>query len=135
MTDKTVKQKIITRITRSKKEVFLRKDFQDLGGYNQVGKILQILIGQNKLIKIGWGLYAKAQISPLTGKPIPRCGINKLVSEALKRLNVETTSSSYERSYNDEKTHQIPTGRVVAVKSRITRKIGYNGKYVIFEYV
>ena len=135
MTDKTLKQRILTRIARSKKEVFLRKDFEDLGGYDQVGRILRILIKQNKLIKIGQGLYAKAQPSPLSGKPIPRRGIKELANEALQRLNVEIVPSSYERAYNDGKTNQVPTGRVIAVKGKIKRQIGYNGKYVTFEYV
>ena len=135
MTDKTLKQRILTRIARSKKEVFLRKDFEDLGGYDQIGRILRILIKQNKLIKIGQGLYAKAQPSPLSGKPIPRRGIKELANEALQRLNVEIVPSSYERAYNDGKTNQVPTGRVIAVKGKIKRQIGYNGKYVTFEYV
>ena len=28
---------------------------------------------------------------------------------------------------------QVPTGRVIAVRSRISRKIGYDGRYVSFE--
>lgn len=106
-----------------------------MGRYDQVGRILQSLTQQNKLIRIGQGLYAKAQVSPLSGKPIPRRGIKELATEALQRLDVETVPSSYERDYNEEKTTQVPTGRVIGVKRKIQRRIGYNGKYVKFEYV
>jgi hypothetical protein len=35
--------------------------------------------------------------------------------------------------YNAGRSTQVPTGRVIAVKSRISRKIGYDGNYVAFE--
>lgn len=133
MRRKTLEQRIALRIVRSKGEVFLRKDFTDLGDYDQVGRILRRLTEQNKLLKIGYGLYAKAQPSPLSGKPAPRRGIQDLATEALNRLKIPTAPSSYERAYASGQTTQVPTGRVIAVKGRITRKIGYSGKSVTFE--
>lgn len=44
-----------------KKNVFLRKDFESLGGYKQVGRALNQLTEEGILIKIGYGLYAKAR--------------------------------------------------------------------------
>ncbi|AMA10663.1 DUF6088 family protein [Picosynechococcus sp. PCC 73109] len=132
---KPLGKRITTRIRRSKKEVFLRKDFSDLGGYDQVGRTLKRLTEEKQLIRIGQGLYAKARVSPLSGKAIPRIGIKELTTEALQRLNVETVPSSYERAYNEGETTQVPTGRVIGVKCRISRKIGYNGKFVKFEHV
>jgi len=37
-------------------------------------------------------------------------------------------------AYNEGRTTQVPTGRVVGVKGRVKRKIGYAGKYITFEY-
>ena len=130
-----VKQRIVEQIDSTPQEVFLRQDFDCLGRYDQVGRTLQSLTKENKLIRIGQGLYAKAQASPLSGKPIPRRGIKELATEALQRLDVETVPSSYERDYNEGKTTQVPTGRVIGVKRKIQRRIGYNGKYVIFECI
>jgi hypothetical protein len=48
---------------------------------------------------------------------------------------VEVVPSSYDRAYNEGKTSQIPTGRVIGVKGRVVRKIGYDGKYVTFEHI
>ena len=132
---RTLEQKIAMRISRSKREVFLRKDFEDLGGYDQVGWCLKNLIKKKQLIKIGYGLYAKATISILNGSVIPRRGIGRITREALSRLGVETAPSSGQRLYNSGKTTQVPTGRVVGVKQHISRKIGYNGIYVTFERV
>lgn len=134
MKRKTLEQRVAQRIARSRQEVFLRQDFADLGGYDQVGRALQLLLAQDKLVKIGYGLYAKAQPSPLSGKPAPRRGIRDLATEALGRLKIPTSPSSYDRAYANGQTTQIPTGRVIAIKGRVSRKIGYNGKYVTFEH-
>ena len=131
----TLEKKVSYRISRMKCEVFVCGDFSDLGGYDQVGRALRFLVKKNKLIKIGYGLYAKATKSPLSGKDIPRVGITELASQALKKLGVEKRSSSFEESYNAGRTTQVPTGRVVGVKSRISRRIGYDGKFVTFERV
>jgi hypothetical protein len=131
---KTLEERIACRITRSKQEVFLRKDFEDIADYDQVGRSLRLLEAKGKIIKIGYGLYAKAAISPLSSRIIPRKGLRDLAIEALKKLNVEVVPSSYDQAYNEGRTNQIPTGRVVGVKGRVTRKIGYEGKYVTFEY-
>lgn len=132
---RTLEQKIALRISRSKREVFLRKDFEDLGDYDQVGRCLKKLIEKKKLIRIGYGLYAKATIGPLTGAMVPRRGISRITQEALRRLGIETAPSSCEQLYNSGKTTQVPTGRVVGVKGRISRKIGYNGISVTYERI
>jgi hypothetical protein len=134
---KTLKQRIERRIQRSKREVFLRSDFENMGrGYDQVGRVLRQLSNEGKIIKIGHGLYAKATIGPISKRPVPRKGIKFVATEALRRLNVVTVPSSYEQAYNQQQTTQVPTGRVIGVvKSRISRKIGYGGKTVTFERV
>ena len=131
---KSVQDRIACRITRSKREVFVRKDFEDIANYDQVGRSLRMLEKKGKVIKIGYGLYAKAAISPLSNRIIPRKSLRDLAIEALKKLNLEVIPSSYDQAYNEGRTTQVPTGRVVGVKGRVKRKIGYAGKYVTFEY-
>jgi hypothetical protein len=134
---RTLKQRIESRIQHSNREVFLRSDFKNMGrGYDQVGRVLRQLSNEGKIIKIGYGLYAKATIGPISKRPVPRKGIKFVATEALRRLNVVTVPSSYEQAYNNQQTTQVPTGRVIGVvKSRISRKIGYDGKTVTFERV
>ncbi|MEA5619268.1 DUF6088 family protein [Cronbergia sp. UHCC 0137] len=131
---KTVQDRIAYRIARSNREVFLRKDFEDIANYDQVGRSLRMLEAKGKVIKIGYGLYAKAAISPLSNRIIPRKSLRDLAIEALTKLNLEVVPSSYDQAYNEGRTTQIPTGRVIGVKGRVTRKIGYQGKYITFEY-
>jgi hypothetical protein len=54
----------------------------------------------------------------------------RVVLEAL-----EVFSSSYDQAYNQGQTTQVPTERVIGVKGRVARKIGYEGKYITFEYI
>jgi hypothetical protein len=129
----TLSYKISSRIQRKKESVFLREDFADLGGYDQVGRCLRELTAQGRLIKIGYGLYAKAKKSSLTGQIVPLAPLPILAKEALERLGVEIAVSRLEQDYNAGLTTQMPTGRLIAVKGRVSRKIGYGGAYVNFE--
>ena len=130
---KPLERRIAARIARKKASVFLRDDFKDLGGYDQVGRGLRRLTAKGQLVRIGYGIYARAVVSPLSGKRVPAKPLPALVVEALSRLDVETAPSSFARDYNAGATTQVPTGRVIAVKGRFSRKIGYNGKYAVFE--
>lgn len=130
----TLEQKITERLIQREDDVFMRKDFQDLGSYSQVGRVLRHLVTQGKLVKIGYGLYARGTSSPLSGQPIPKKPLPELAVKVLERFNIEVEPSSFARAYNEGRTTQVPTGRVIGVKKPISRKIGYNGKYVTFEY-
>jgi len=129
----TLSYKISGRIVRKKDIVFLREDFADLGGYDQVGRILTNLVRAGKIIKIGYGLYAKAKKSSITGEVIPVAPLPTLARAALEHLGVEVAPSALERDYNAGKTTQVPTGRMIAIKGRVNRKIGYGGAYVSYE--
>lgn len=129
----TLNYKIAARIARKNEIVFVREDFADLGGYDQVGRALRELARAGKLIKIGYGLYAKAKKSSLTGEAIPVAALPTLAKAALKRLGIEIAPSALEQDYNAGKTTQVPTGRLIAVKGRVKRKIGYGGAYVSYE--
>jgi len=131
----TLEGKITYRIKRSKTSVFVRDDFKDFGGYDQVGRVLRGLVKQNFLISLGYGTYARSKKSNVSGAVIPERPLPELAKELLKKLGVQTVPSSAERAYNSGKSTQVPTGRVIGVKGRIMRRIGYNGRYVSFEKV
>lgn len=121
------------RIARKKSDVFLRADFQDLGDYDQIGRGLRYLVRQGALLKIGQGLYARATTSPFDGRPIPTKGVSQLVTEALDRVGVQARPTQLQRDYNNGRTTQVPTGRVVGVNKRVRRTIGYDGWTAKFE--
>ena len=129
----SIAELIERRISRSSRNVFLRADFAEFGSYDAVGRALRQMTNAGRLIQIGYGLYAKAERSPLSGKPAPLVGIKRLAAEALKRLGKAVEPSSFERSYNAGRSTQVPTGRTLAVKDRVSRRIGYDGNYVVLE--
>ena len=128
----TLESKVQRRITRKKGDVFLRADFEDLGGYDQIGRVLRDLVRRGQLLKLGYGVYARAIKSPLSGKPMPPKGL-ATVAEAVERLGVKTAPTRLERDYNAGKTTQVPTGRVIGIQGRLRRKLGYNGIALSFE--
>ena len=132
---KPLERRIAARIARRKVNVFLRGDFRDLGGYDQVGRSLRNLTSKGQLVRIGYGIYARAVLAPISGKAIPAKPLPALAVEALVRLDVETAPSTFARAYNAGTTTQVPTGRVIAIKGRFSRRIGYDGKYAVFERV
>jgi hypothetical protein len=133
--NKTLEGRILARIVRKKDSVFLRKDFLDLGGYDQVGRALKHLANNGKLVRIGYGLYSKARVSSLTGETIPSASLPTLAKEALERLGVKIMPSQAELAYNEGRSTQIPTGRLITVKSRVNRKISFKDTTIKYEYV
>src|SRR3989338_7974945 len=86
----TLKSRITLKIRRSNRQVFVRSDFRKLGDYDQVGRVLRNLEAEGEIIKIGYGLYAKARINRLTGRKMLAAegGFDQVALEALKRLQV-----------------------------------------------
>lgn len=129
----TIKYKIMARIARKRSAVFVRDDFNDLSDYDQVGRALKNLTKEGRLIRLGYGVYAKAKKSPINGEAIPIAPLPTLAKEALQRLGVKTSPSRLEQAYNAGKTTQVPTGRLIGVKGRVSRKLGYRGAFVSYE--
>jgi len=132
MYTETLETRIINRIKRKRGDVFLRSDFKDLGGYDQVGRVLRDLVRKGMLLKVSHGLYTRAVKSPFSENPVPPKGLETL-TEALRRVGVEIVETRLEREYNAGLTTQVPTGRVVGVRRRVRRKIGYDGINLSFE--
>lgn len=134
---RTLLERILLRIKKSKDNSFILRDFNDLVkeyDYDQVLRVLRILVRKGTLIKIGRGIYAKTRIFS-NGFVAPNATIGDLAEEALQKLGVKTDKSTYWREYNADLSTQIPTGRVIAVNKRVRRNIGYNGFDISFEQI
>lgn len=131
----TLKSRMKYRLSRSKDTVFTPPDFLDLSGRDQVGRVLRELMQEGIVIRFGYGLYAKAEKSPYSGKIIPMKPLPALAEEALRKIGVKVVSSTANNLYNSGKSTQVPTGRVIGVKGRVSRKMGYNGQSVKLEHV
>lgn len=130
--------KVEARIKRSlsarKDEVYVREDFARFGSASQVSRAISHLLEEGRLVRLGVGIYAKAKKSVLTGKPIPVRPVESLAPAALKKLGVTARPSRLTEAYNAGRTTQLPAGMVVNTGNRrISRKIGFGGRYVEYE--
>ena len=67
----STEERVERYLLRSKDNVFVRKDFEKFGGYDQVGRALRCAVQKGLLVKAGYGVYVKARESSVTGKPVP----------------------------------------------------------------
>jgi len=133
MSAQTVRDRVIRSIGRSSAEVFLRGDFEQIGGYAQVGKALNALTSEGRLVRLGYGVYAKAQPSTLSGKSVPRKPLESLVRETLEKLAVTPEPGRAAREYL-EGSQQIPARVTYNTGSRrISRKLTVGREQVAFE--
>jgi len=132
---KTLESRVKYRISRSRDRVFLPADFADLGGRDQVGRVLRYLIRNGEVVKIGYGLYAKASYSNLFNKTQPITTLPELAKEALTKLGIKTAPTYFEKMYNERKSTQVPTGQVIGIQDRVSRKIRYGTSEIVYERV
>lgn len=111
----------------------LRKDFDDLASYRQISRVIAKFVVQNKLVKIGAGIYAKSYISKYSDIPLIKNGTDTTFREALTRLGVAFESGTAEKEYNEGKSSQVPVKNIVKLKNRCRRRIGYRNCKLIFE--
>jgi hypothetical protein len=114
--------------------VFRPADFLAFGSEASVKRALKELTNIGILVRLGVGIYAKAKPSVISGKPIPAQPLEILGPQALAKLGIRPRQSLQTAEYNAGRTTQVPTGIVVNVgKQRISRKIGFNGKFLQYE--
>jgi hypothetical protein len=135
MRKKTLREKIEGRIARKQDDVFLTREFGDLGGEDQVIRALRALIKDGKLVKLGYGVYGRAVVSRLSGKPMlysPN-GFAGASRQALTKLGVKWEPSEAERAYNERRSTQIPVNSVVRVRGRFSRQLRYGDSELVLE--
>ena len=112
---------------------FCARISDDLGGYDQVGRALRKLVRKGRLLKLGYGIYTRATRSPFIDKPLPTEGAARAARRRWRVLASRPRRPGLEQRYNAGKTTQVPTGRVVGVRGRVRRKIGYDGVPLSYE--
>ncbi len=133
---KTLREKIEARIARRKGEdVFLTREFSDLGGEDQVLRVLRGIVREGQLARLGYGVYGRAFKSSLTGKPVLRTtdGFIGAARQALDKLGVKWELTEAQRAYNEGRSTQIPVNPVVRVKGRFSRHLRYGNSELTLE--
>jgi hypothetical protein len=133
---KTLSKKIEERIARTPgDDVFLPREFLRLGGEDQVLRALRSLVRKGRLVRLGYGVYGRAVISRLSGKPMlysPN-GFTGAARQALDKLGVEWEPAEAERAYNEGRSTQVPVNPVVRVKGRFSRQLRYGNSELVLE--
>ena len=130
----TLEERIEMSLKRSASKVFLRKDFNKFGGYDQVGRALRSVVNKGLVIKAGYGVYVKAKKSSLTGKPIPVIPLIEIGIDTLNKLGVKPQLGLAAKDYQDGKTTQVPVSAVLNIgSSRVCRRIGFGNKLIRYE--
>lgn len=130
----TMQERIERSLCRSEDVVFVRKDFDRFGGYDQVGRVLRDVIKKGLLVKAGYGLYVKARPSGITGQPVPVLSLVEIGMKALSKLGVAADLGRAAKAYMAGETTQMPMATVVNVgKARVSRKIGFGKQHVRYE--
>ena len=129
-----ISDRIQRSVANRKDGVIVRSELKSFGSPAQVGLALRGLVERGALVRLGVGVYAKAKPSVLTGKPIPIRPVEVLGPQALTKLGVKFEQGRITKAYNSGASTQVPSGIVLNTGDRrVTRKIGFNGKYIEYE--
>jgi hypothetical protein len=133
---KTLREKIEKRIARRRREdVFLPREFADLGGEDQVLRVLRNLVRNKRLVRLGYGVYGRAVVSRLSGEAILNSanGFLGAARQALSKLGVAWEPTEAERAYNERRSTQVPVNPVVRIKGRFSRRLRDGNLELILE--
>ena len=134
MPQSTVKDKVIAKIKRSPSSVFLRKEFDRLGDYRQVSRAINEAVAIGLLVKVGFGLYAKARPSTISGKPVPTAPLLNIGLEVMQKIGVKADVGKDAVALREGRSTQIPMLPIINVgKARVSRKIAVGSRQVVYE--
>ena len=133
---RTLRERVESPIAERRDDACLTLEFTDLVGERQVLRALSQLTGEGKLIRLGYGTYARAEISPITQKPmLAGDGFGSVSRQVLDKLKVGWGPTSAERDYNEGRSTQVPMTARVRLRpgTRISRKLRYKTMELAFE--
>lgn len=132
---RTLRERVEEQIVRKRDDVFLPREFRDLGGEDQVLRALRELTKEGKLIRLGYGVYGRAITSRISGEPILYSpgGFIGAARKALTKLGVKWEPTEAERAYNEGRSTQVPLNPRVRVKGRFSRQLSYQGRGLVLE--
>ena len=132
---KTLRERVETRIARKRDDVFLTREFRDLGGEDQVLRVPRTLVRDKRLLRLGYGVYGRAFVSRLSGVPVLNSpdGFAGAARQALTKLGVQWEPTEAEKAYNEGRSTQVPVNPVVRVKGRFSRQLRYGNTELVLE--
>ena len=129
----TLRGRVEARIARNRADVFLTRDFADLGGEDQVIRALRTLVGEKRLVKLGYGVYARAKASSLSGRPMldSPIGFQGVAQQALTKLGAKWQPTEAQLAFREGRSTQVPANPAVRIKGRFSRTLQYQGRKLV----
>lgn len=131
--EQTTKYKILTYINGLQSHVVLRRDINTLDSPRQITRALNQLVSEAILIRLGYGVYAKASKSQYSDAPILQAPFAVACVEALDKLKIKWELGDAITAYNTGKTQQVPAQFVVRLKSRFRGHLAEGKRAILFE--
>ena len=119
----TVEDRMLTRILRSKSGVFIPSDFRDIASYPQVLRALKQLVREQKIVRFGYGAYARAIVNKFDGKVYTDGDTASNLIRLWKKLGVKWDYSQAVKDYNSGVSTQVPVKKLFVVNNRFSRSI------------
>lgn len=129
----SLKFRVLDCIQQTSGNVVLRNDIEDMASPRQISRCFADLVEMGKLVKIGYGVYAKAYRSEYLDKPVIKGGFSQICKEALTKLGVEWMPGSAEQAYNSGLSTQVPVRTIVQLKSRFRGHLKYGNRELVVE--
>jgi fermentation-respiration switch protein FrsA (DUF1100 family) len=127
------KFEVLARIKQLPGGIVLRKDIATLGSPRQISRALQSLVEMGELVKLGYGVYAKAYYSPRLKKPVITEGFDAACLEALTRLGIRYDYGSAAKAYNAGESTQVPVRTIIHLQSRFRGHLTNGNRTLLFE--
>ncbi len=113
---------------------FVREDFLDLAGYDQIGRALRELVKRGTLVRVAYGIYGKARRSSITGKAVPVKPLITIAAEGLRKLGYKVTPAEAAKAYREGRSTQVPARQTLNLgEQRISRVIQFGRDKVFYE--
>jgi len=117
--------RVLERIRSMPDMAIMRSDLADLAMPCQLTRVLQKLVKEKQIVRLGYGIYGKLFYSRYTKRYCLDGFILGVGREVLNKLNIPWLPSQFEEDYNSGRSQQIPVNPITRVKGRFCRKIQY----------
>lgn len=129
-----MRERMIRSITMRRGEIIMRSDFTLMGSQSQISRLLADFVSEGRLVRLGYGIFAKSRISSISGKAVPREPLEVLAQEAFRRLMIEAKPGKAQREYASGQSTQVPVQAVFDTgQRRISRKLTVGNRKVRYE--
>lgn len=129
-----MRERMIRSITMRRGEIIMRSDFTRMGSQSQISRLLADFVSEGRLVRLGYGIFAKSRISSISGKAVPREPLEVLAQEAFRRLMIEAKPGKAQREYASGQSTQVPIQAVFDTgQRRISRKLTVGNRKVRYE--